>query len=167
MRELLQRSATADASPRHRPTGAGPAAHLRVTPTSIPRRCRSVHLPCGSARTSGNKGLITPRGRFVPDGGISPAGHFENADSWADPAGVLLVFEVTSTNPHEDRQAKRHGYAAAGIPCYLPVDRSAGKVTLFSDPEGEGCTALTRVDFGKTIDLPAPFSFTLDTAPLR
>lgn len=116
---------------------------------------------------AGNKGLITPWGRFIPDGTISAVGHFETAEPWAGTAGVLLVFEVTSTNPTKDREAKRLGYAAAGIPCYLPVDRTDGVVKLFTDPEGRDYTAHTQVAFGKPLDLPAPFSFTLDTAPLR
>ncbi len=116
---------------------------------------------------AGTKGLVTPKGRFIPDGTISPVGHFETAESWASPAGVLLVFEVTSTNPARDREAKRLGYAAAGIPCYLLVDRTDGNATLFTDPENGDYTAHTQVPFGKALDLPAPFSFALDTAPLR
>ncbi|MFG2903572.1 Uma2 family endonuclease [Kitasatospora sp. NPDC048286] len=116
---------------------------------------------------SGNKGLVVPSGRFIPDGTVSPVGHFLNADSWADAAGVLLVFEVTSTSPGRDREQKRRGYAAAGIPCYLLVDRGKGTVTLFTKPEGDDYTEKEPVPFGKPIDLPAPFSFTLDTAPLR
>lgn len=116
---------------------------------------------------SGNKGLITPKGRFIPDGTVTPVGHFETAEPWAAPAGVLLVFEITSTRPGNDREAKRLGYAAAGIPCYLLVDRGEAKVTLFSDPEKGDYTASTQVVFGKPLELPAPFSFTLDTGPLR
>ncbi|MFG2842449.1 Uma2 family endonuclease [Kitasatospora sp. NPDC048296] len=116
---------------------------------------------------SGNKGLIVPTGRFIPDGTVSPVGHFLNANSWADPSGVLLVFEVTSTNPIKDREQKRRGYAAAGIPCYLLVDRGKGMVTLFTEPKGDDYVARNEVPFGKPVDLPAPFSFTLDTAPLR
>ncbi|KOV20873.1 hypothetical protein ADK60_25720 [Streptomyces sp. XY431] len=116
---------------------------------------------------AGAKGLITPKGRFIPDGTVSPVGHFENAESWADPSGVLLVFEVTSTNPFKDRGPKREGYAAAGIPCYLLVDRDAGTVTLFTQPDDGDYITTTKVEFGKPLDLPAPFSFTLDTGPLR
>ncbi|MFE7562871.1 Uma2 family endonuclease [Kitasatospora sp. NPDC057500] len=94
-------------------------------------------------------------------------GHFEHSTSWAEAAGVLLVFEVTSTNPHKDRGPKRRGCAAAGIPCYLLVDRSEGMVTLFTNPEGADYITRSRVPFGKPLDLPAPFSFTLDTASLR
>ncbi|RKT17430.1 Uma2 family endonuclease [Streptomyces sp. 1114.5] len=116
---------------------------------------------------AGVKGLITPKGRFIPDGTVVPADHFDHLDSWAPAGGVLLVFEVTSINPHKDREPKRKGYAAAGIPCYLLIDRSDGMVTLFTEPDGEDYITQTKVEFGKTIDLPAPFSFTLDTAPLR
>lgn len=114
-----------------------------------------------------NKGLITPTGRYIPDGTVSPVEHFIDADPWALPTGVILVFEVTSTNPDKDRGPKRHGYAAAGIPCYLLVDRSERKVVLFTSPEGDDYTVHTHVEFGKPLDLPAPFSFTLDTGPLR
>ncbi|MFJ9840560.1 Uma2 family endonuclease [Kitasatospora sp. NPDC101155] len=116
---------------------------------------------------AGNKGLITPKGRFIPDGTVVPEDHFDHLDSWAPAEGVLLVFEITSTNPHKDREPKRKGYAAAGIPCYLLIDRSEGKVTLFTEPENGDYRTLAQTDFGKPVDLPAPFSFTLDTAPLR
>ncbi|MEW1909581.1 Uma2 family endonuclease [Kitasatospora sp. NPDC085895] len=116
---------------------------------------------------AGNKGLIVPDGRYIPDGTISHVGHFEDTDSWASPEEVLLVFEITSSNPAKDREAKRRGYAAAGIPCYLLIDRSDGSATLFTDPADRDYTAHVRVPFGKPLDLPAPFSFALDTEPLR
>lgn len=115
---------------------------------------------------AGNKGLIVPRGHYIPDGTLSPVGHFEDADSWASPDGVLLVFEITSTNPTKDRGAKRRGYASAEIPCYLLVDRTDRTVTLFTDPAGGDYRAHAQVPFGKPLELPAPFSFTLDTEPL-
>ncbi|MEU9132088.1 Uma2 family endonuclease [Kitasatospora sp. NPDC048540] len=116
---------------------------------------------------SGGKGLRTPRGRFIPDAAVAPVGHFRAQEPWADPAGVLLVLEVTSTNPGKDREAKRLGYASAGIPCYLLIDRDESHATLFTDPADGDYTAHIQVPFGKPLDLPAPFSFALDTAPLR
>ncbi|MFB8201562.1 Uma2 family endonuclease [Kitasatospora purpeofusca] len=116
---------------------------------------------------SGTKGLIVPGGRFVPDGTVCPEDWFRGKDPWADPAGLLMVFEVTSTDRHRNRGPKRRGYAAAGIPCYLLVDRGERKVILFTSPEGDDYTVHTQVAFGKPLDLPAPFSFTLDTGPLR
>lgn len=116
---------------------------------------------------SGDKGLTTPHGRFIPDGTVSPVGHFKDAEPWSSAEGVLLVFEITGTDPRRDREPKRLGYAAADVPCYLLVDRSEKWVTLFTSPENGDYSVLTKVEFGGSIDLPAPFSFTLDTAPLR
>ncbi|MFF2043219.1 Uma2 family endonuclease [Kitasatospora sp. NPDC058170] len=116
---------------------------------------------------SGGKGLITPRGRFVPDATVAPVGHFRAQDSWSTPVGVALVLEVTSTSPAKDRETKRLGYAEAGVPCYLLVDRSENRVTLFTKPKDGDYAVQHRVAFGNPIDLPAPFSFTLDTAPLQ
>jgi hypothetical protein len=36
-------------------------------------------------------------------------------------------------------------------------------VTLFAEPEGDDYQAACRQPFGKPIELPAPFSFTLET----
>ena len=116
---------------------------------------------------SGARGLITPRGRFIPDATVAPIGHFRAQDSWAPADGIQLVLEVTSTRPAKDREAKRLGYAAANIPCYLLIDREHSKVTLFTAPGKGDYSDVHQVAFGKPLDLPAPFSFTLDTGPLR
>ncbi|GAA0661976.1 Uma2 family endonuclease [Kitasatospora atroaurantiaca] len=115
---------------------------------------------------SGAKGLITPRGRFIPDGTVGHEGLFDDQEPWMPAAGVLLVFEITSSRPSTDREAKRLGYAAAGIPLYLLVDRTDGALTLFSSPENGDYRDLNRVSFGKPLELPAPFAFTLDSALL-
>ncbi|MBF9070960.1 Uma2 family endonuclease [Streptacidiphilus fuscans] len=112
-----------------------------------------------------NKGLVVPGCLFVPGGTVVAAGRFRDAEPWADPLGVLLVLEVSSTRPDMDREAKRLAYAKADIPCYLLVDRAAGKVTLFTNPEQGDYQTDIRVSFGKPIDLPEPFSFRLDTTP--
>ena len=114
-------------------------------------------------RVAGAKGLETPSGRYIPDGAVAPPGHFKGAPPWAGTNGVLLVFEITSTNPRNDRVSKRAGCAAAGIPCYLLIDRSEEKVTLFTAPEEGDYAKMTQVKFGKRLPLPAPFSFELDT----
>lgn len=112
---------------------------------------------------SGTKGLIVPGGRFIPDGTVAPAGHFRGKDPWMKPDGVILVIEVTSTNPHRDREQKRRGYAAAKIPLYMLVDRESAEVVLYSEPRDGRYLADVRVPFGKSLDLPEPLSFTLDT----
>jgi Uma2 family endonuclease len=125
---------------------------------------------------SGNKGLKLksgggcPSDHAIPDGTFAPTRLrlYRGADPWMPCDGVAMVLEVTSSKPLADREAKRRCYARGGIPLYLLVDREDASVTLFSDPE--------RVDhrddyrdhrtraLGKTLPLPAPFAFDLDTA---
>ncbi|MFI6153427.1 Uma2 family endonuclease [Kitasatospora sp. NPDC051170] len=112
-------------------------------------------------------GLITPTGRFVPAATVAPVGCFRDQQEWSPPTDILLVLEITAANPLKERDQKRLGYAAAGIPCYLLVDRDRERITLFTEPEDGEYTVLTETGFGQSLDLPAPFSFTLDTAPLR
>ncbi len=120
---------------------------------------------------SGNKGLKVPRGglrvrnHVIPDGTFAPRGLrlFRGAESWMPCDGVATVVEVTSTKPDRDRTAKRHCYARGGIPLYLLVDREKSDVTLFGDPEGADYRQHVTVPFGKQLDLPAPFSFALET----
>ncbi|WP_371503332.1 Uma2 family endonuclease [Kitasatospora sp. NBC_00374] len=135
---------------------------------AIARFTRAVaRLAAQELYVSGGKGITTPRGRFVPDAAVAPVGHFRDQGPWADPTGLALVLEVTSTNPAKDREAKRLGYAAAGIPCYLLIDRDEGRATLFTDPMDGDYTVHTQAAFGKPLELPEPFSFALDTTSLR
>ncbi|MGY0062312.1 Uma2 family endonuclease [Streptomyces sp. LZ34] len=121
---------------------------------------------------SGHKGLKVPRGglcvrnHVIPDATFAPVEQdlFRGAESWMPCEGVSMVVEVTSTRPDRDREAKRHCYANGGIPLYLLVDREKSSVTLFSDPEKAEYQEAATVSFGKSIDLPAPFSFPLETA---
>jgi Uma2 family endonuclease len=75
-----------------------------------------------------------------------------------------LVLEVTSSRPDVDRDAKRRAYAAAGIPLYLLVDRQREHVTLFQHPAGEDYSSRIVESFGGSLDIPEPFSLTLETA---
>ncbi|GAA2013459.1 Uma2 family endonuclease [Catenulispora yoronensis] len=112
---------------------------------------------------SANRGLSTPFGNFIPDLAVVERGLFVDEPSWGTPAGWLLVLEVTSSAPIDDREAKRKAYAAAGIPLYLLVDRGRRESVLFSRPDVEAWDygADVRVPFGEDLELPAPFSFTL------
>ncbi|MEU0840271.1 Uma2 family endonuclease [Streptomyces sp. NPDC005962] len=120
---------------------------------------------------SGNKGLKVPRGdlrvsnHVIPDSTFVPTELrlFRGAEPWMPCDGVSMVVEVTSTKPDRDRKAKRHCYARGDIPLYLLVDRDNSDVTLFSDPENGDYRQHVTVPFGKQLDLPAPFSFSLET----
>ncbi|MFI1755067.1 Uma2 family endonuclease [Streptomyces sp. NPDC020571] len=101
---------------------------------------------------------------LVPKGGLT--GHGE----WSDAATVLMAVEITSydsdTN-QRDRVEKPDGYAAAGIPLYLLVDRDDCTVTVFTDPKDGRYRKQENSAFGAPVHLPAPVDITLDTEPLK
>lgn len=120
---------------------------------------------------SGNKGLKLrsgggcPKNHAVPDGIFAPLDLrlFRGAAPWMPCEGIALVVEVTSTKPQADREAKRRCYARGGIPLYLLIDRDAGSVTLFSDPEDADYRQHLTIPYGKPLPLPEPFAFDLET----
>ena len=121
---------------------------------------------------AGHKGLIVPSsgqdvpGHVIPDITLARAELrlFRGAPAWMPPDGVAMVVEVTSSQSVRDREAKRRAYASARIPLYLLVDRRERMVTLFRDPVNRDYSARSAESFGGKIEIPAPFSFTLDTS---
>lgn len=113
---------------------------------------------------SSHRGLVVPRGRYIPDLTVAPAGHFRGQGSWAPADGIVLVVEVTSVGGDRDRLQKQQGYAAARVPLYLLIDRAARESVLYARPGDPAYHARIREPFGQGLDLPAPLSFTLDTA---
>ncbi|MFE4515080.1 Uma2 family endonuclease [Kitasatospora sp. NPDC056783] len=122
---------------------------------------------------SGGKGLrlvsggLCPKNHVIPDATFAPEELrlFRGAPSWMEPDGVAMVAEVTSAKPDQDRIAKRHCYARAGIPLYLLIDREKSQVSLFARPHREEYTEVHLAAFGEPLALPAPFGFELDTKP--
>ncbi|MET9829858.1 Uma2 family endonuclease [Streptomyces sp. NPDC006385] len=118
------------------------------------------------------RGLAVPAyraGRARVDGAVAPLGYFRGQPSWADPAGVLLVVEVTSgceKDADVDRIDKRDAYAQAALPVYLLVDRHRGEVVVHWDPEGGHYQHAGKAVFGAKLRLPEPFGFDLDTSDL-
>lgn len=106
-----------------------------------------------------------PEARVVPDLVLAPKGSFHDKLEYHDPSPVMLVGEVTSKPTGEaDRTKKRRGYARAGIPFYLLVDRHVKTMTLHSQPEDGQYREQHVVSLGKALTLPEPFGFDLDTA---
>ncbi|MER6128763.1 Uma2 family endonuclease [Streptomyces sp. NPDC001795] len=96
---------------------------------------------------------------------MAPKGTFRGKEAWHDPSGALLVAEVTSTSTADrDRDKKIHGYARAGIPVYLLIDREEGAVAVYSDPSGDDYARGAKHKLGPTVPLPSPLGFDLDTA---
>ncbi|MFJ2608665.1 Uma2 family endonuclease [Streptomyces sp. NPDC087425] len=110
-------------------------------------------------------------GRARPDAVLVPEEHFAGHGEWAEPSGVLLAVEVTSHDSDTDRRDRHEkpvAYGAAGIPLYLLIDRDAGTVKLYSDPdEGVGYRDSRTVLFGAELLLPDPVGILLDTERLK
>ncbi|WP_046509148.1 Uma2 family endonuclease [Streptomyces odonnellii] len=109
-------------------------------------------------------------GRARPDGALTPRNHFVGQGEWASPDGVLMTVEVTShdydTN-RRDRIDKRDGYAAAGIPVYLLIDRDAQELLVYSEPRGGGYESRALYAYGSAVKLPDPVGITLETEELK
>jgi len=117
----------------------------------------------GDRLVSGGTGLITPLGRFIPDLTVVSPEYFytDPQERWRQTKGIELVVEITSSNPSNDRDAKRRGYAAASIPLYLLVDRKDKQTILFSKPQRGDYRVREPRPISEPIPLPAPFDFTL------
>ncbi|MFI6878492.1 Uma2 family endonuclease [Streptomyces sp. NPDC050400] len=129
---------------------------------TLRRRERSVRSYTGI-------GLNVPgasqTGHVIPDLVVAPKGTFDNKEEWHDASAVLMVVEVTSdSTAGNDRVKKIRGYARAGIPVYLLIDREAGQATVCSEPEGDDYAKKSSYRLGLTVALPAPLGFDLETA---
>jgi Uma2 family endonuclease len=107
---------------------------------------------------------------FIPDLAVVPRSDVNSRpDNEPVPADLaLLIVENTSRGSAEtDRKTKRWGYAHAGVPQYLLIDRfdeDGPAVSLFSDPVDGHYQHITRIPFGEKISLPEPFGLDLDTS---
>ncbi|MGI5471073.1 Uma2 family endonuclease [Streptomyces sp. CA-132043] len=129
------------------------------------------HLP--DLRLYGERGLQVDeyrKGRARPDGALARRRSFGGQGEWADPAGILMIVEVTSyasDTERRDRADKPRAYAEAGIPVYLLIDRDSCEVKVFSRPDGSRYDQRVSVAFGVEVALPDPVNLTLDTEPLK
>ncbi|MFG2695692.1 Uma2 family endonuclease [Kitasatospora sp. NPDC048407] len=134
--------------------------------TVISRVLRQVFRSGGDFDAGLRKGLIVPGGYYIPDATFTERNAMNGQPPWWVPSGVVLVLEVTSRLPLRERAIKRLGYAAAGIPLYLLVDRSVDEVVLHSIPAHGDYATTGTVPVGASLPLPEPFGFELDTAEL-
>ncbi|MEU0669297.1 Uma2 family endonuclease [Streptomyces lavendulocolor] len=113
-------------------------------------------------------GLFLPgasvSGKVEPDIVLAPKGSFDDQAEYHDPSAVLLVAEVTSrSTAGNDRVKKIRGYARAGIPVYLLIDRESEQAVVCTEPSGEDYGAKAAYKLGEVVPLPDPLGFDLDT----
>ncbi|MGY4926455.1 Uma2 family endonuclease [Streptomyces sp. 900105755] len=110
------------------------------------------------------------KGRARADGVLVPKGSPKGKGEWSEASGVLVAVEITSfdsdTN-QRDRVAKPDGYAAAGIPVYLLVDRDDCSIVVFNQPREGRYRHEEKLPFGAAVKLPEPVDITFDTEPLK
>ncbi|MFG3010224.1 Uma2 family endonuclease [Streptomyces cinerochromogenes] len=111
------------------------------------------------------------KGHACADGALAPFDHFiAQEGDWADPDGVLMVVEVTCRDRDTDRRDridKVRGYAEAGIPVYLLIDRDVDELVVHSNPVGGVYQQRPSYPYGATVQLPPPVSIDLDTEKLK
>ncbi|MFJ9415846.1 Uma2 family endonuclease [Streptomyces sp. NPDC101227] len=146
-----------------------PGHHHNFIAQKIQRRLYSV-LPeeWGIYQTLGTA-IPSRKGCYVPDLAVVPDDVVLGAapDTYVPASAATLIVEVTSqSNASNDRIPKAAGYARAGVPLYLLVDRWAPAgpaITLYGEPADDVYRVLWSGKFGDQVDLPEPFGLTLDT----
>lgn len=129
------------------------------------------HLP--DLWLQAGRGLKTEncrRGRARADGALFPRGGLKGHGEWSDTGTALMAVEVTSWDAdaaQRDRLDKPDGYAAAGIPVYVLIDRDDRTVTVFTRPEDGRYRRQVNAPFGAPVEIPDPVNITLDTEPLK
>ncbi|MEV6326603.1 Uma2 family endonuclease [Streptomyces sp. NPDC051909] len=116
-------------------------------------------------------GLAMPErsGLYIPDLVVAAEAVVDEDPGHFVPAAVAeLVVEITSKwNANHDRVVKLQGYATAGVPLYLLIDRwHSGRptATLYGEPKNGLYRVLDVVEFGGEIHLSEPFGLTIDTS---
>ncbi|MFF2535278.1 Uma2 family endonuclease [Streptomyces cyaneofuscatus] len=102
--------------------------------------------------------------RARPDGSLARAGRFAGDGAWSSPDRVLMTVDVTS---YDDSPVQPCGYAAAGIPLRLLIDRRSGTFAVRSEPHSAHYRHQRLYDIGEAVALPRPASITLDTEELK
>ncbi|MDX2943827.1 MULTISPECIES: Uma2 family endonuclease [Streptomyces] len=134
------------------------------------RQCMQHRPDLDLVPESGVKAEAYRKGRARTDGTLVPVDHFRGDGEWSSPDGALMAVEITSHDRDTDRRDrvdKPLGYAAAGIPIYLLIDRDHNTVTVFSEPKDGRYRQTETHAWGVTVEIPAPVSITLDTEKLK
>jgi hypothetical protein len=87
----------------------------------------------------------------------------ENDTPLAPCESLALVGELTSTSTRGNDLTIKLDVYGRTVPVYLLFDMKKDRLTVYSDPSDRGYRTETTVDFGKPVQIPAPFDFELDT----
>ncbi|CAL9512331.1 Uma2 family endonuclease [Streptomyces sp. enrichment culture] len=138
----------------------------------LAKRCLRARPDLDLCGAQGLRVDARQQSRARPDAVLVPEAHFAGHGAWADPAGALMVVEVSSYDPDADRRSRHEkpaAYGEAGIPLYLLIDRDSCTATVHSGPDRRvgGYRNAHVTKFGETLVLPDPVGIELDTEVLR
>ncbi|WP_035851322.1 Uma2 family endonuclease [Kitasatospora azatica] len=132
------------------------------------RRQFDAHTP-PDLLPSENTDLVSPHvGKSRnPDLTYLPTAALETTENQVPAERAAIAVELVSpSNPENDWVGKVRDYPLMGIPLYLLIDARAKTVTLFSRPDGTRYHRREDIEFGETLQIPAPFDFELVTSGL-
>ncbi|MFJ7998826.1 Uma2 family endonuclease [Streptomyces sp. NPDC096310] len=148
-----------------------PSGARRTPPRPLPPHLTRWRPPATTGVRPPVNSPVPPRTSAArPDGALTPLDHFAGQGEWAPTDGVLMTLEVTSHDrdtARRDRREKRDGYAGAGIPLYLLIDRDAEELVVYTDPRQGAYMSRHTYRYGETVKLPAPVGITLETEKLK
>ncbi|WKV72226.1 Uma2 family endonuclease [Streptomyces sp. PCS3-D2] len=145
-----------------------PVNHHNYIAVKVQRALMSVLPPDCEIYQTLNVAVPSRSGLFIPDLVVAPDEVVLEDANYVPGAAAELVVEITSkSNAVNDRVAKLHGYAAAGIPLYLLIDPHATgepAIHLYGEPANGTYRLLWSGKFGETVKLPEPFGVAIDTS---
>lgn len=106
---------------------------------------------------------VAERG-FGPDLHVADEAAFDAEGRHADGAALSLVAELTSASTKDADWLDKVDTYGRVVPVYLVLDMQVEEITAFWDPSAKGYRSRTTVPFGKSLHVPAPFDFELDTS---
>lgn len=100
---------------------------------------------------------------YGPDLYVADEAAFEEDGLHADAAALSLVGEFTSVSTRDADWNEKLDVYGSLVPVYLVIDMQDSEITCFWDPSPHGYRSRTTVSFGKPLQIPEPFDFSLDT----
>ncbi|RRR99237.1 Uma2 family endonuclease [Glycomyces terrestris] len=132
---------------------------------SVLEQLRS-HAPEGySAREAPFKFIFpTSHGALGPDLYVVNLDMAQNDTPFAPGESLAMVGEFTSPSTRGNDLTVKLDIYGRTVPVYLLFDMKQRELTVYSDPSERGYLTHTTVQFGKHVQIPAPFDFELDTS---